>query len=114
MDLLNVQPSEAIKDGTQPSALQNANLGLRSDDASRGEKLDMKAVQGVSVQKLARARVRSPFADQDRQITGVAADYLAVNGYTLDKGRLFSSRDVETRSEEHTSELQSLRHLVCR
>src|SRR5664280_1522417 len=95
-DKLNVQPSEAIKDGTQPSALQNANLGLRSDDASRGEKLDMKAVQGVSVQKFARARVRSPFADQDRQITGVAADYLAVNGYTLDKGRLFSSRDVET------------------
>jgi len=95
-DKLNVQPSEAIKDGTQPSALQNANLGLRSDDAAKGEKLDTKAVQGVSVQKFARARVRSPFADQDRQITGVAADYLAVNGYTLDKGRLFSSRDVET------------------
>src|SRR5262245_63745628 len=27
---------------------------------------------------------------------------------------LFNSRTAATRSEEHTSELQSLRHLVCR
>src|SRR5436853_4965060 len=27
---------------------------------------------------------------------------------------LASTRDAESRSEEHTSELQSLRHLVCR
>ena len=31
-DKLNVQPSAAVKDGTRPSALQNANLGLRRDD----------------------------------------------------------------------------------
>jgi len=93
-DKLNVQPSAALKDGTRPSALQTANLGLRADDADQGERLDTKAVQGVSVQKFARARVRSPFADQDRQITGVAADYLALNGYELDRGRLFSSQDM--------------------
>jgi putative ABC transport system permease protein len=97
-DKLNVQPSAAIKDGTRPSALQNANLGLRADDADQGEHLDTKAVQGVSVQKTARARVRSPFADQDRQITGVAADYLALNGYELDSGRLFSSQDMAAAS----------------
>jgi len=33
-DKLNVQPSEAIKDGTTPTALQNANLGLRRADAA--------------------------------------------------------------------------------
>jgi putative ABC transport system permease protein len=93
-DKLNVQPAGAVKDSTTPTALQNANLGLRTLDASAGEGLDRNAVQGVSVQKVARARVRSPFADQDRQITGIAADYLALNGYEVDKGRAFSGQDV--------------------
>jgi putative ABC transport system permease protein len=93
-DKLNVQPSEAVKDGTTPSALQNANRGLRRDDASDGEKLGAKAVNGVSVEKFARDRVRSPFADQERQITGIGADYLAVNGYEIERGRVFSSEDI--------------------
>jgi putative ABC transport system permease protein len=93
-DKLNVQPSEAVKDGTTPSALQNANLGLRRDDASDGEKLGAKVVNAVSVEKFARDRVRSPFADQERQITGIGADYLAVNGYEIERGRVFSSEDI--------------------
>ncbi len=93
-DKLNVQPSAAVKDGTRPSALQNANLGLRRDDASDGEKLGAKVVNAVSVEKFARDRVRSPSADQERQITGVAADYLALNGYQIERGRVFSSEDI--------------------
>ena len=94
MDRLNVQPSEAIRDG-QPTALQTANLGLRAEDAEEGGSLDAKAVSGVSQQKMARARVRSPYADQDRQLTGIGGDYMALNGYTVEKGREFSAEDLE-------------------
>jgi ABC-type antimicrobial peptide transport system permease subunit len=94
MDRLNVQPSEAIRDG-QPTALQAANLGLRNEDASEGGALDTKAVSGVMQQKFARARLRSPYADQDRQLTGIGGDYMALNGYAIEKGRGFSSEDFE-------------------
>jgi len=94
MDRLNVQPSEAIRDG-QPTALQAANLGLRNEDANEGGALDTKAVSGVMQQKFARARVRSPYADQDRQLTGIGGDYMALNGYAIEKGREFSSEDFE-------------------
>ncbi len=92
MDRMNVQPSQAVKDG-QPTALQNANLGLRNEDAEEGGALDAKATTGVSQQKNARARVRSAYADQDRQITGIGGDYLALNGYTIEKGRDFTAED---------------------
>jgi putative ABC transport system permease protein len=94
MDRLNVQPSEAIRAG-QPTALQAANLGLRNEDANEGGALDTKAVSGVMQQKFARARVRSPYADQDRQLTGIGGDYMALNGYTIEKGRQFSAEDFE-------------------
>ena len=94
MDRLNVQPSQAVKDG-QPTALQNANLGLRNQDAVEGDALDLKATTGVAQQKNARARVRSAFADQDRQVTGIGGDYLALNGYTVDQGRGFTADDYE-------------------
>jgi ABC-type antimicrobial peptide transport system permease subunit len=93
-DRLNVQPSEAIRDGTRPSALQNANLGLRRDDASNGQTAGAKVVDAVSVEKFARVRVRSPFADQERQVTGIAADYLPLNGYEIERGRVFTSEDI--------------------
>ena len=94
-DKLNVQPAGALKDGTTPTALQNANLGLRRTDASRGEQVEEKAVQASSVEKFARARVRSPFADRDREIRGIAADYFAMNGYEIEKGRAFGAEDLE-------------------
>jgi putative ABC transport system permease protein len=95
MDRLNVQPSVAIRDG-QPTALQTANLGLRAEDAEEGGGLGAKAVSGVMQQKFARARVRSPHADQDRQLTGIGGDYLALNGYTVENGREFSAEELET------------------
>ncbi len=94
MDRLNVQPSEAIRDGL-PTALQTANLGLRAEDAEEGGALDAKAVSGVMQQKFARARVRSAYADQDRQLTGIGGDFLALNGYTVEKGREFSAEEQE-------------------
>jgi putative ABC transport system permease protein len=94
-DKLNVQPAGAIRDGTTPTALQNANLGLRKHDASEGEQVDPKAVQAYSVEKFARARVRSPFADRNRDIRGIAADYLPMNGYEIEKGRAFGTEDLE-------------------
>ena len=94
-DKLNVQQAGAIRDGTTPTALQNANLGLRKLDATEGEQTSDKAVQAVSVERFAKARVRSPFADRDRDIRGIAADYLAMNGYEVEKGRAFGAEDIE-------------------
>jgi len=94
MERLNVQPAAAVRDGT-PSALQSANLGLRSLDARDGEDMNRKAVHATAVQKNARARVRSPYADQTRQLTGIDGDYLPLNGYEIERGRLFSSRELE-------------------
>lgn len=96
LDKLNVQPAAAVKDGTTPSALQTANLGLRGADAESGEALDSRMIAGVSQQKYARIRIRSPFADQERQVTGIGGDFLAINGYSLEAGRAFSAHDLET------------------
>ncbi|HKD12404.1 MAG TPA: ABC transporter permease [Thermoanaerobaculia bacterium] len=93
-DKLNVQPSGAVKDGTTPSALQNANLGLRRADAASGKEAGGSIVDAVSVEKFARARIRSSYADQERQITGIGADYLAVNGYEVEQGRALTAEDV--------------------
>ena len=93
LDKLNVQPAQAAKDGT-PTALQMANLGLRSKDAKDGADMDRSQVFGVSTQKSGRARVRSPFADQDRAITGIGVDYLRVEGYELAAGRSFTAEDL--------------------
>jgi ABC-type antimicrobial peptide transport system permease subunit len=95
LDKLNVQPRAAIKDGT-PSALQQANLGLRDSDAIGGEALESEAIQGVSRQKNARARVLSPYADQDRQVRGIGGDYIPANGYGIARGRAFSPAEMET------------------
>jgi putative ABC transport system permease protein len=95
LDKLNVLPSAVVDDGS-PSALQMANLGLRSADAERGHDLDPHLVEGVSEQKLLRTRVRSQFADQERQVTGIGGDYLALNGYDLEQGRRFARQDLET------------------
>ncbi len=95
MDKLNVQPAGAVKDGTAPTALQMANLGLRNDDAVGGEQVNAKAVTGVSVQRYARARIRSPYADQERQISGIGRDFLPINGYEVAHGRDFSTTEME-------------------
>ncbi|MFN7941819.1 MAG: ABC transporter permease [Thermoanaerobaculia bacterium] len=91
---LNVLPTDTIYDGS-PSALQTANLGLRFEDAVEGGQVPTaKAVNATSVIKQARARVRSEFADQERDISGVGADYIALNGYEIEHGRGFSTKDL--------------------
>ncbi len=93
LDKLNVQPAAAVSGGS-PTALQSANLGLRSSDGRRGAELDRDAVGGVGEQKLARLRVRSSYADQERQVSGIGGDYLAIQGYELESGRDFSDHDL--------------------
>ena len=95
LDKLNVQPRAAIKDG-KPSALQQANLGLRDADAIGGEALKSEAIQGVSRQKNTRARIVSAYADQDRQVRGIGGDYIPTNGYAIAQGRGFSNSEMET------------------
>ncbi len=97
VDKLNVLPTDTVYQGV-PSALHNANLGLRLEDATRGGQLSTaaKAVNATSVLKSARARVRSEFADQERDINGIGADYLAMNGYEVEQGRCFSSHELAT------------------
>ena len=97
IDKLNVLPVQNPTEGA-PSALQTANLGLRLEDATDGQDLESaaKAVNATSVMKQARARVRSEFADQERDISGIGADYVALNGYEVEHGRGFSTHDLAT------------------
>ncbi len=95
LDKLNIQPRAAIKDG-RPTALQQANLGLRDADAIGGEALKSDAIQGVSRQKNARTRVVSGHADQDRQVSGIGGDFIPANGYGIAQGRSFSNMEMET------------------
>jgi putative ABC transport system permease protein len=96
IDKLNVLPTDTVYQGT-PSALHSANLGLRLDDATDGEKIPTaKAVNAISVLKTARARVRSEFADQDRDVNGIGSDYVPLNGYQVEQGRGFSAHDFAT------------------
>lgn len=93
IDKINVLPTDTAYQGT-PSALRNANLGLRLEDAVEGEKVpSAKAVNATSVLRNARARVRSEFADQERDVSGIGADYVAMNGYEIEEGRDFSAQD---------------------
>ena len=94
LDKLNVRQSAVVKEGA-PTALQMANLGLRSADANGGDDLDTSTVDGVSLRRDARARVRSPYADQERDIRGVGGDFLALEGYEIDQGRAFSTGDID-------------------
>lgn len=95
LDKLNVLPKAAIRDG-QPTALQQANLGLRDADAIGGEALKADAIQGVSRLKNARSRVVSAYADQDRQVSGIGGDFIPANGYGVAQGRTFSNMEMET------------------
>ncbi len=97
LDKLNVRQSAVVNEGA-PTALQMANLGLRSADAGGGEALNASAVDGVSVQKNARARVRSPYADQERDVRGIGGDFLALDGYEIGEGRAFSQHDLDSAS----------------
>ncbi len=95
LDKLNVQPSAIVKEG-RPTALQTANLGLRNADAEDGQTLDTKGVSGTALQRFARARVRSPWADQERDLRGIGGDFLATEGYQIARGRGFARQDLET------------------
>lgn len=94
LDKLNVRQSAVVNEGA-PTALQMANLGLRTADAEDGEELDTSAVHGISMRKDARARVRSPFADQEREIRGIGGDFLALEGFAIEQGRNFTAYDIE-------------------
>jgi len=93
MDRLVVQQATAVKDGT-PTALEAANLGLRGEDREEAEFLDARAIEGATQEKVARGRVRSPYADQDRQVRGIDGDYLPLNGYSTESGRSFSAQEL--------------------
>jgi ABC-type antimicrobial peptide transport system permease subunit len=96
IDKLNVLPADNVYQGT-PSALRSANLGLRLEDAARSEGMPFaKAANAVSMLKEARTRVRSEFADQERNVSGIGGDYAAMNGYEIEEGRGFSAHDLET------------------
>jgi putative ABC transport system permease protein len=94
MDRVVVQQATAVREGT-PTALEAANLGLRSEDREDGALLDAKGIDGAMQEKNVRGRVRSPYADQDRQVRGIDGDYLPLNGYAIESGRSFSAQELE-------------------
>lgn len=93
LDKLNVQPNPMASQGA-PSALQTANLGLRRQDLEDGGELTSAELHGVSLQRNARTRVRSAEADQDRMVSGINPDYLAIEGFEVEQGRVFSAQDL--------------------
>ena len=95
LEKLRVYPNPIVKGG-QPTALQAANLGLLSADAAGGEALDPAAVAGVSVRRFDRVLVKSPATVQDRQVTGIGADFIPMEGYALAAGRGFTHSELET------------------
>ncbi len=98
LDKLNVQPNAVQAEGS-PTALQTANLGLRQQDLEDGGGIGSAEVHGMSVQKNARVRVRSAEADADRLVSGINGDFLALEGYALEEGRLFTPQDIDSAAE---------------
>jgi putative ABC transport system permease protein len=94
MDKVVVQTAAVVKTGASLSALQMANLGLRNQDSLEGEDLGQRTVAAVGEQRNVGARVRSPYADEERRVNGVAGDYLDLEGYDLDQGRSISNEDI--------------------
>lgn len=92
LDKLNVTPATVVKDGA-PSALQTANLGLRTADKDEGEESGKAALEGSALVRTARARIRSSWQDQDRMVTGIGGDLMAIEGFELSQGRGFAAQD---------------------
>jgi len=97
LDKLTVQNSPVVSE-TQPTALRMANRGLREEDREDSEQIKPEEVQGISVVRGLRTRVRSPYADQERQVNGIGGDFLAMEGYELTEGRVLSGEDVKNAS----------------
>ncbi|MCE1229196.1 MAG: ABC transporter permease [Firmicutes bacterium] len=95
LDKLNVQTSPVATEGS-PTAMRAANLGLRQQDREDSAELKPGEVQGVSMVRSVRARVRSAQADQERQVLGIGGDHLAMEGYSVAQGRSLSTQDVES------------------
>jgi hypothetical protein len=94
LDKLNVFPKAVVKDGPR-TALEAANLGLRTADAEAGAALDPGAVAGVSLRRQDWAWVRSAQVAQERQVTGIGADFLPMDGHAVALGRGFSAAELE-------------------
>lgn len=92
LDKLNLSPDPAPTEGS-PSALQTANRGLAGRDRQEGEALKADEIHGAYVQRSTRARVRSVQGDQERPVTGIAGEFLALEGYELKEGRGLSAED---------------------
>jgi len=97
LDKLNIQPTASVKEGNV-GALQAANRGLRSEDAAEGTELGGGGILATAVRKSLKARVRSPWADQDRQIIGASADFVPMEGFEVEYGRSFSAADLDQAS----------------
>lgn len=93
LDKLTVQNSPVASEG-RPTAMRTANLGLRQEDRDDTEQVKPDDVQGISMVKSLRTRVRSAHADQERSVNGIGGDYLAMEGYEVAQGRALSVQDL--------------------
>lgn len=94
LDKLNVNPRELAQMGL-PSALQAANLGLRTEDGLKGAGLEPSTVSAMNVRTQAKVRLRSPHADLERTVTGISADFIPMEGFEIREGRNFSAAELE-------------------
>lgn len=94
LDKLKVWPDPPARSGAG-TALEAANLGLRAADAEAGAALAPGTVAGVSTRRYTRALVKSPHAAQEREVTGIGADDLPMDGYAVARGRAFSAAELD-------------------
>src|SRR5258705_12170896 len=110
-----VQEAKAMVDSGKLGDVFHANGSYTQDWLYLATDWNWRLVPQFSGKSCAVADVGSHWCDciqfiSGRKITKVFADLR-----TIHKTRMKPKKEVETyRSEEHTSELQSLRHLVCR
>lgn len=95
LDKLAVYPVTVAPKG-QPTALQSANLGLRSADGIEGRGLEPDRVNGMSILRRNSARIKSPQTEQHRTVTGIEADFIPMGGYAVAQGRNFSASEQES------------------
>ena len=58
--------------------------------------------------------MRSPYADQERDIRGIGGDFLALDGYEIEQGRDFTAQDIDVRRARRDPRHRGGRRLLSR
>ncbi len=103
LDKLNVRQSAVVqRRGAHGPADREPRPAQRRRRGGRGPR-DLGPSTASSMRKDARARVRSPYADQERDMRGIGGDFLALDGYEIEEGRDLHASTTSTRPRRSPS-----------